>query len=93
MKKPENKTRNQMTLRDFSVNHVRQWDTGGISADLTINGVQIYGVRVIEGRNGDFLSYPSRKGSDGKYYNHVYCDLSAEDQGKVLAEIERKLNE
>lgn len=43
--------------------------------DLRINGVKIYGCRYVEGKNGDFISFPSYKGSDGKYYNYAWVDL------------------
>lgn len=31
----------------------------------------IRGCRIVNGKDGDFISYPSRKGNDGKYWNHV----------------------
>lgn len=43
--------------------------------DLEINGVKIYGCRYIEGKNGDFVSFPSYKAKDGKYYSHAYIEL------------------
>lgn len=43
--------------------------------DVEINGVKIYGCRYVEGKNGDFVSFPSYKGSDGKYYSHCYIEL------------------
>lgn len=99
MKKPEtnNETGNKrefqtIKLNDFAVKRVKMWDNGGVSADLVLNGVEIYGVRVVEGKNGDFLSYPQRKGSDGKYYHIARAPLCDVDQEAVIAEIERKLN-
>lgn len=32
----------------------------------------IKGLSLVEGKNGLFLSYPAKKGKDGKYYNSVY---------------------
>lgn len=32
----------------------------------------IKGLTLVEGKDGLFLSYPSTKGKDGKYYNSVY---------------------
>jgi DNA-binding cell septation regulator SpoVG len=34
--------------------------------------IEIKGCRIVDGRNGPFVSYPSRKQDDGKYWNHVY---------------------
>ena len=43
--------------------------------DLEVNGVAIYGCRFVEGKNGNFISFPSYKAKDGKYYNHAYVKL------------------
>lgn len=32
----------------------------------------IKGLTLVEGRKGLFLSFPSTKGKDGKYYNSIY---------------------
>ena len=32
----------------------------------------VRGCRIVNGQNGAFISYPSRKQDDGKYWNHVY---------------------
>lgn len=98
MKKPENEITGKSTkergipLRDFEVKRVKMWESGDVVADVTLNGVTVYGIRVVEGKNGDFLSLPQRKGSDGKYYHIAYYPFTAEDQTKILCEIERQLN-
>lgn len=41
--------------------------------DLELDGtLVIKGLTLVEGENGLFLSFPSTKGKDGKYYNYVY---------------------
>jgi DNA-binding cell septation regulator SpoVG len=32
----------------------------------------IKGCRIVSGQKGEFVSYPSRKQDDGKYWNHVW---------------------
>ena len=66
--------------------------------DLTINGVKIYGCKVIEGKEGkydDFISFPQRKGTgrDGseRYFSIVWCPISPEDTKKIIAEVEKQL--
>lgn len=54
----------------------KTWSDGNISCDVTLSInkaeiVTIYGIRIVEGKNGKFLSMPSRKGSDGTYYSHA----------------------
>lgn len=55
----------------------KTWSNDSISCDVTLSIakaklVTIYGIRVVEGKNGMFLSMPARKGSDGDYYSHAY---------------------
>ena len=59
--------------------------------DVEINGVTIYGCKVIEGKNGDFISFPSHKGKDGKYYNHAYIKLSDDQSKDIISQVENML--
>ena len=59
--------------------------------DMVVNGVTIYGCKVFEGSRGDFISFPSHKGKDGKYYNHAWVKLSDDDSQKIIAQVEEKL--
>lgn len=97
MKKPENAgnggtKRNYTEVKEFSVIRTKMFDNGNVVFDLSINGVSIYGCRVVEGKQGDFISFPQRKGGDGKYYHIAYASLSQDDQGAILAAVERELN-
>lgn len=42
----------------------------------------IKGLTLVEGKDGLFLSFPSTKGKDGKYYNSVYS--LDKEWGKLL---------
>ena len=59
--------------------------------DVVINGVTIYGCKVVEGKNGDFISFPSHKGKDEKYYNYVYIKLSDEQTAGIVKQVEEML--
>lgn len=59
--------------------------------DMDVNGVMIYGCKVIEGSKGDFVSFPSHKGKDGKYYNYAYIKLSDEDTAAIVKQVEEML--
>ena len=59
--------------------------------EFVVNGVTIYGCRVIEGKNGDFISFPAYKGSDGKYYSHVWIKLSDDDTTAIVEQVENML--
>ena len=52
------------------------WSDASVSCDVTLSInkaeiVTVYGIRLVDGKKGKFLSMPSRKGSDGKYYSHA----------------------
>ena len=34
--------------------------------------LQIKGCRIVQGKNGPFISYPARKMDNGKFWQHVY---------------------
>ena len=97
MKKPNNANKPgkdipAIVIDNFSVSGVKQFDNGNVLFNLEINGVKIYGMTVIEGSNGDFLSFPSRKGQDGKYYSIVWCKLSDKDSADIIEQVEVELN-
>lgn len=85
------KERQTVKVESFSVNRAKVFENGGVVIDVTINGISIYGVNIVEGKNGDFLSFPQRKGKDGKYYGIVYCPLSEKDQADIIKEAENYL--
>ena len=92
MKKPENETKKKSILRDYTVDHVKIDSKDRIRFALTVNGVTVYGCNVVEGKKGDFISFPSYKGNDGKYYNHAYIPLTPEEQESILLDVEKELN-
>lgn len=93
MKKPENENRNQKSiLKDYSVDHVKMDSKDRVRFSLTVNGITVYGCNVVEGKNGDFISFPSYKGKDGKYYNHAYIPLTDKEQERILIDVEKELN-
>lgn len=87
--KASKSTKETIKIESFSVDRAHVFQNGGVVLDVTINGVKIYGVNVVESKNGDFLSFPQRKGNDGKYYSIVYVNLSKEDAAAIIAEAEK----
>ena len=83
-----------LEVSSFKVTRVRSLDNGSISFDMELNGINIYGCFVVESvEYGDFISFPRRKGKDGKYYSIVWAKLDKEDTTAILQEVERILNE
>lgn len=55
-----------------------RWFTGKnpqFNIELTGSGSEpfltVRGCRLVNGSNGEFISYPAAKGQDGKYWNHA----------------------
>lgn len=91
-KKTEN---NYIKVTQADVDHVRAVEIEGrvqVFFTLTLNGVSINNCRVVEGKDGDFIGFPRRKGNDGKYYNHVYANISSEDSKAILDKVEKEVN-
>lgn len=73
---------------DITVKRAIEFKTGDIAVDFEVNGVMIYGAVLKDGRNGKFISFPSRKGTDGKYYTYVWVNLDESD----IKDIEKQAN-
>lgn len=75
-------------LKVIKVTRAHQFDDGTIAIDLEVNGVSIYNATLRDSKNGMFVSFPSRKGKDGKYYSHVYVKFSPEDINDIVEQVE-----
>lgn len=86
-------------MRDFEVVSARSWkdkngkETVFFTMRLEVNDLDIvfYDLTVLEGKNGDFIAAPSKKGKDGKYYSIYYLNLTDEEQTDIMKQIEGKL--
>lgn len=81
---------NQATERvqhSYSVRRAKEFKDGGIVFDLNVDDITIYGCRVIQGKKGDFVAFPQRKGGDGKYYSHVYIALTEDETQEILEKV------
>ena len=64
---------------------MRVYESGFASLSIDVNG----GTLVINGKirftkdNAPFFAFPSYKGTDGKYYNHVYTLEDEEDESTL----------
>lgn len=77
----------------LTVERVHQFDDGSITFNLMVDGfVTIYGCRIYDGKDGKpFISFPARKGNDGKYWNHAYMKLTDEQTEAVAKQVEELL--
>ena len=86
----KNNAINKKDTKLIVVKRAKEFDWG-ISFDMIVNDVTIYGCKLLAKNNSNetFVSFPSRKGTDGKYYSYAYFDLSEEEQKDIVAQIEK----
>lgn len=53
----------------------------------------IYNCRIVAGDRGNFISFPARKGKDGKYYGYVFLKLSDKEQEEIIEAVMEKLDD
>lgn len=86
-------TKKGVVKHSFTVERVHVFEDGSVIFNMIVdNFVRIYGLRIHDGRDGKpFISFPSRKGKDDKYWNHAYCPLSPEDADNIAAQVEERM--
>lgn len=57
--------------------------------DMVLNGVSIYGCRLIEGEEGWFVSFPSKKSNKkgGKWFNHCWAKLTEDAIAEICSAV------
>lgn len=79
-------------IEKYDVSHVRN-TSAGVFFTLWLNGVTINNCKVVEQQGKkDFISLPSYKGNDGKWYSTVWFKFKPEDEEAIIALIEKMLN-
>ena len=79
---------NTKNTSNITVTRAHQFDDGSITFDMEVNEVKIYGCRLVDVKNGKFVSFPSRKGKDGNYYSYAFYKLTNDDTANIVAQIE-----
>jgi len=82
--KEEAVQRNHFNVGDWEVARSTELSNGTVFFDLVINGIKFYGLSIQNGKNGDFISEPSRKGKDGKYYKYYYLNLDEDTADAIM---------
>ena len=52
--------------------------------DSPVGEITIYSCKIITSRKGDFISFPSRKGEDDKYYAYVLFTIDDDLKEKII---------
>lgn len=76
---------------DVEVLRIYAHKGGNISFDAKVNGVSIYGMAMIwmPEKEDYFISFPSKKGKDNKYYNYVYFKVTDEIYKDIYSQVEK----
>lgn len=91
-KKSSEKIKKEVTenikVNSLEVTRAREYDDI-FFFDMVLNGVYIYGCRLIEGENGWFVSFPSKKPDKkgGKWFNHCWAKLPEDAIGEICAAV------
>lgn len=80
------------TVESVEVDHVRKFEDV-IFFTMTLNGVRVRDCRVVTANERTFISLPSRKGKDDKWFPVVTFRFSDEDQAKIIEMVKAKLAE
>lgn len=93
----KNNKEHEVKNHEFKIERVKDTEHG-VFFDMCINDVTIYSCSWVEGTKSDgseyeFVSFPSHKGKDGKYYNHVYVKLSDNDTAAIKECLQAAINE
>lgn len=86
-------SKKEQVNHSFTVERVHVFEDGSVTFNMIVdNFVHVYGLRIYDGKYGKpFISFPSRKGKDDKYWNHVYCPLSPEDVENIAKQVEERM--
>ena len=79
---------NEIEVTSLEVTRAREYNEL-FFFDMVLNGIWIYGCRLIEGENGWFVSFPSKKPAKkgGKWYNHCWAKLSDDALGEICSAV------
>ena len=89
----KNEERVYFDITGMKVSNVRELGKGIIAFSLLGKGLGLYNLRIVNGKNGEFVAVPQEKGKDGNYYNVYNVYLADEDQQKVIKAVKTKLPE
>lgn len=55
--------------------------------NLEFADINFYKLKIINGQNGWFISFPSEKAKDGKYYSYFYIPFTDDEKNAIIGAI------
>lgn len=84
-------TASVLPLCDFAIKNAKWWKDNEY-ATFNLNfpdfGITVYGVTLRYKDGKPFLSFPSRKDKEGKYWNHVYINMCPDMIARIIEAVE-----
>lgn len=62
--------------------HFTESDT--IVFSLEFADINFYDLKIVNGEDGKFISFPAREGKDGKWYKHYFIPFSDEEKTALI---------
>lgn len=90
-------TEAKTTQLTYTISRVKEVTDTMVSFNINVNGVTIYGMKVIKykskktGEDGMMVAFPTRKGSDDKYYNICTFSMTQEMQDDIINQVLEQL--
>ena len=78
-------------ISGMTVANVRQLSAKVVAFSLLGKGLGLYNLRIVAGKNGNFVASPQSKGKDGEYYSVYAVYLTEDDQKKIIKAVLAKL--
>ena len=86
----DERRKEMQNVLNFKVSRIHRLPNGGSMkafADVNINdSIVIRGLRVVEGKNGLFVSMPQEQGKDKKWYDTIRC-LTNEVRHQISSDV------
>lgn len=86
-------TETKTTKLTYTISSVKEVTDTMVYFNINVNGVTIYGMKVIKykskktGEDGMMVTFPTRKGSDDKYYNICTFYMTQEMQDDIINQV------
>lgn len=87
-------TKKTETNYDVKVTRAKEIKEGTVAFDMVVNGVTVYGCWYREGKDKkgndyEIISFPSHKGADDKYYNHVWFKIEDDVKADIIDQLQK----
>ncbi len=80
-----------MPITDVKISNVKWWNNDSnatFNLEIPTFAITVYGMGLHYADDEPFLTFPSRKSNDGKYWKHVYISFPLEMKEDIINQVE-----